>query len=99
MLLHLEFHADFDKDEYLGRRDLENVVCRLVGGRECNDPASLVGGNRLSDADVQVLVNKLLEEVGASEQAAGGGGPRLHLFSFRLIQRKFKLIQHKSELI
>uniref|UniRef100_A0A2P2IB89 Calcium and integrin-binding protein 1-like n=1 Tax=Hirondellea gigas TaxID=1518452 RepID=A0A2P2IB89_9CRUS len=53
---------DFDGDEYLGRGDLQSVVCRLVGGREASDPSALGPQNRLSVADVDCLVSKLLEE-------------------------------------
>jgi len=53
---------DFDGDEYLGREDLETVICRLVGGRDCNEPAGLSEAYTLNFDDVSTLVNKLLEE-------------------------------------
>jgi len=52
---------DFDGDEYLGRGDLESVICRLVGGRDgLEEPHS--PDSRLAPEDVAKLVSKLLEE-------------------------------------
>lgn len=61
-MIQVIYLSDFDGDEYLGRGDLSTVICRLVGGRRASEPSALAGACRLSAADVDTLVSKLLEE-------------------------------------